>query len=104
MKRARGTYETFVRSLLFSLDPETAHRLTIKLLRAASHFDFALHWLRFFQPPSKPKTLFGLNFPNPIGLAAGLTKTAWHFRLGRRSGLASSRSGPSPRKPSREIP
>src|SRR5882672_1165161 len=74
MKRARGTYETFVRSLLFSLDPETAHRLTIELLRAASHFDFALHWLRFFQPPSKPKTLFGLNFPNPIGLAAGLDK------------------------------
>src|SRR5262249_10885704 len=25
-------------------------------------------------PPSKPKTLFGLNFPNPIGLAAGLDK------------------------------
>jgi dihydroorotate dehydrogenase len=74
MKRARGTYETFVRSLLFSLDPETAHRLTIELLRAASHFDFALHWLRFFQSPSKPRTLFGLNFPNPIGLAAGLDK------------------------------
>src|SRR2546421_9964716 len=74
MKRARGTYETFVRPLLFSLDPETAHRLTIELLRAASHFDFALHWLRFFQPPSKPKTLFGLNFPNPIGVAAGLDK------------------------------
>src|ERR1700757_1248876 len=74
MKRARGTYGTFVRPLLFSLDPETAHRLTIKLLRAASHFDFALHWLRFFQPPSKSKTLFGLSFPNPIGLAAGLDK------------------------------
>ncbi|PYL59802.1 MAG: dihydroorotate dehydrogenase (quinone), partial [Verrucomicrobia bacterium] len=67
-------YETFVRPLLFSLDPETAHRLTIKLLRAASHSDFALHRLRLFQPPSKPRTLFGLNFPNPIGLAAGLDK------------------------------
>src|SRR5437879_11337441 len=74
MKRARGTYETFVRPLLFSLDPETAHRLTIELLRAASHFDFALHRLTFLQPPSKPKTLFGLNFPNPIGVAAGLDK------------------------------
>src|SRR3989442_4996058 len=74
MKRARGTYETFVRPSLFSLDPETAHRLTIELLRAASHFDFALHRLRFLQPPSKPKTLFGLNFPNPIGVAAGLDK------------------------------
>jgi dihydroorotate dehydrogenase len=67
-------YEAFVRPLLFSLDAETAHRLTIKLLRAASHSDFALHRLRLFQPPSKPRTLFGLNFPNPIGLAAGLDK------------------------------
>src|SRR5882762_3170725 len=74
MKRARGTYETFVRPLLFSLDPETAHRLTIELLRAASHFDPALRVLRSFQPPSQPKTLFALNFPNPIGLAAGLDK------------------------------
>jgi dihydroorotate dehydrogenase len=74
MKRGRGTYRTFVKPLLFSLDPETAHRLTIELLRAASHLDFALCALRSFQPPSKPKTVFGLNFPNPIGLAAGLDK------------------------------
>src|SRR5436309_2143644 len=70
----KNFYVRFVRPLLFSLDPETAHRLTIELLRAASHFDFALHRLRFLQPPSKPKTLFGLNFPNPIGVAAGLDK------------------------------
>src|SRR6059058_5113540 len=69
-----NSYERLFRPLLFSLDPETAHRLTIELLRAASHFDFALHWLRCFRPSSKPKTLFGLNFPNPIGLAAGLDK------------------------------
>src|SRR5436309_8818131 len=69
-----NSYERLFRPLLFSLDPETAHRLTIELLRGASHFDLALRTLRFFQPPSKPKTLFGLNFPNPIGLAAGLDK------------------------------
>ncbi len=74
MNRARGTYETFVRPLLFSLDAETAHHLTIGLLQRASHFDSALRVLRSFQPTSKPKTLFGLNFPNPIGLAAGLDK------------------------------
>src|SRR6059036_2114846 len=70
----KNGYERFIRPLLFSLDPGRAHRFTIELLRAASHFDFALRVLRFFQPPSKPKTLFGLNFPNPIGLAAGLDK------------------------------
>ena len=67
-------YEQFVRPLLFSLDAEAAHRLTIELLRAVSHFDPALRVLRSFQPPSQRKTLFGLNFPNPIGLAAGLDK------------------------------
>jgi dihydroorotate dehydrogenase len=70
----RNRYERVVRPLLFSLDAETAHRVTIELLRGASHFDLALRVLRLFQPPPKPKTLFGLNFPNPIGLAAGLDK------------------------------
>ena len=74
MKRARGTYELFVRPLLFSLDAETAHHLTIGFLGRASNFDVALRLLRRFQPKWKPVTLFGLNFPNPIGLAAGLDK------------------------------
>src|SRR5213594_331685 len=70
----KNGYERFIRPLLFSLDAETAHHFTIALLRQASQFDLALRVLRFFQPPSKPKTLFGLTFPNPIGLAAGLDK------------------------------
>jgi dihydroorotate dehydrogenase len=70
----KNAYERFVRPLLFSLDAETAHRFTIRLLGSASHFDVALSALRSFQPPPKPKTVFGLNFPNPIGLAAGLDK------------------------------
>jgi len=74
MKGSRGTYETFVRPLLFSLDAETAHHLTIELLQKASHFNPALRVLKSFQPSSKPKTLFGINFSNPIGLAAGLDK------------------------------
>ena len=74
MKRALGTYERFVRPLLFSLDPEIAHHLAIALLQKASYFDPALRVLKSFQPSSKRKTLFGLDFPNPIGLAAGLDK------------------------------
>src|SRR5947208_16234202 len=70
----KNLYERVVRPLLFSLDPETAHRFTIELLRGASHFDLALRVLRLFQPPSEPKTAFGLNFPNRIGLAAGFDK------------------------------
>src|SRR5262245_58343187 len=67
-------YERLARPLLFSLEPEAAHHFTIASLRGASCFDPALRVLKQFAPPSKPKTLFGLNFPNPIGLAAGLDK------------------------------
>ena len=70
----KNGYERLVRSFLFSLDAETAHQFTIRLLGSASHFDVALSALRSFQPPAKPKTVFGLNFPNPIGLAAGMDK------------------------------
>ena len=69
-------YQRVLRPLLFSLEAETAHRFTIASLRKASHFDPALRALERFTPPSKPKTLFGLTFPNPIGLAAGLDKNA----------------------------
>jgi dihydroorotate dehydrogenase len=74
MKRSRGAYEAFVKPLLFSLDAETAHHLTIGLLAWASNFDSAIRVLRSSQPRSKPKTAFGVNFPNPVGLAAGLDK------------------------------
>ena len=59
---------------MFSLDAEAAHHFTIASLRSASRFDLALRALKQFAPPAKPKTLFGLTFPNPIGLAAGLDK------------------------------
>jgi dihydroorotate dehydrogenase len=70
----KNLYERLVRPLLFSLEAETAHHFIIASLARASHFDPALRVLKRFAPPSKPKTLFGLTFPNPIGLAAGLDK------------------------------
>jgi len=70
----RSVYERLVRPLLFSLDAEAAHHLAIALLRGASHVDLALCALQSFQVGPKPKTVFGLTFRNPIGLAAGLDK------------------------------
>ena len=70
----KNSYERFVRPLLFSLDPEIAHHLTIASLRGASHFPPALRAFKRPAPSAKPKTLFGLTFPNAIGLAAGLDK------------------------------
>jgi dihydroorotate dehydrogenase len=69
MKR-NGAYERLVRPLLFSLDPETAHDLTLKFLSVAGTFLL----LRVYQPNSKPTTVFGITFPHPVGLAAGFDK------------------------------
>jgi dihydroorotate dehydrogenase len=72
--KAASAYERLVRPLLFSLDPETAHHLAISALRRAASFPPALRALRIFQPQPKPKTLFGVTFPHPVGLAAGFDK------------------------------
>ena len=69
-----ATYEKVVRPLLFSLDPERSHDLAIGLLRRASQVKLALHLLGRFKPAAKPKTVFGVTFPNPLGLAAGFDK------------------------------
>jgi dihydroorotate dehydrogenase len=69
-------YKRFVRPILFSLDPETAHDVAIAGLRAVSHVDLALRSLKRFAPTPKPSKVFGITFPNPIGLAAGLDKNA----------------------------
>lgn len=67
-------YEKVVRPILFSFDPERAHDFSLGLLRRASHSNLALAALRRFRPPPAPQTLFGVTFPNPIGLAAGFDK------------------------------
>ncbi|MBI5329504.1 MAG: quinone-dependent dihydroorotate dehydrogenase [Betaproteobacteria bacterium] len=61
-----------LRPLLFRLDPEAAHNLT---LSALNRFD-ALGLLAPFLPavPAAPRRVMGLDFPNPVGLAAGLDK------------------------------
>ena len=71
---AAGLYERLVRPLLFSLSPEAAHNFAIRNLRAASKWPAALRRLEHFRPSAKPKTLFDLTFPNPVGLAAGFDK------------------------------
>ena len=67
-------YRSLVRPLLFALDPETAHHLALGALRLASSSSALLSVLRKFRPPPRPAQVFGLHFPNPIGLAAGFDK------------------------------
>ncbi len=59
------------RPLLFSLDAESAHNLTLPALRRAA----ALGLTRTLRKPKPdPRTVMGITFPNPVGLAAGLDK------------------------------
>ncbi|CAA9891977.1 dihydro-orotate oxidase, FMN-linked [Candidatus Methylobacter favarea] len=62
----------FIRPLLFSLDPETAHDVTLKLLNLA-HIS-GLAGLLYPAIEDKPVQVMGLTFKNPLGLAAGLDK------------------------------
>src|SRR3954467_15281822 len=59
------------RPLLFSLDAEEAHNLTLPALRRAA----GLGLTRVLRRPSPdPRKVMGITFPNPVGLAAGLDK------------------------------
>ncbi len=69
------------RPLLFRLDAETAHALTLYALRFTQSIPPALWLLRLiYSAPAKPVTAFGLTFRNPIGLAAGYDKDALAVR------------------------
>jgi dihydroorotate dehydrogenase len=59
------------RPLLFALDPETAHNATLPALRRAEAAGLLRHHAR---PAPDPRTVMGISFPNPVGLAAGLDK------------------------------
>jgi dihydroorotate dehydrogenase len=61
-----------LRPLLFSLDPETAHHVTLKALKIAELTGLA--GLNRAKSTDKPVTVMGLTFKNPLGLAAGLDK------------------------------
>ena len=60
------------RPLLFSLSPETAHDLSQDLLGAAGRLGVSKLFVR--QPTAAPVNVMGIDFPNPVGLAAGLDK------------------------------
>ncbi|MFN0318266.1 MAG: quinone-dependent dihydroorotate dehydrogenase [Burkholderiales bacterium] len=71
-----------LRPLLFALEAETAHRVTLNALDAAHRA--GLSRLFAASVPPCPVQIMGLSFPNPVGLAAGLDKNGEHI-----DGLAS---------------
>jgi dihydroorotate dehydrogenase len=61
-----------LRPALFTLDPETAHDVTLKLLKTV--YISGLSKLVYPAPINKTVKIMGLEFKNPVGLAAGLDK------------------------------
>ncbi|MCL7713992.1 quinone-dependent dihydroorotate dehydrogenase [Stenotrophomonas mori] len=66
-----------VRPFLFAFDAERAHGLALSALEAA--WRTGTTPLLAARPAPMPSTVFGLDFPNPVGLAAGLDKNGEHI-------------------------
>ncbi|EDY84275.1 dihydroorotate oxidase [Verrucomicrobiia bacterium DG1235] len=74
-----AVYKNLLKPLFFKLDPERAHELTVDSLRVMRAIPGLSRFLGVFnQLPSaaKPVEVFGVSFPNRIGLAAGFDKNA----------------------------
>lgn len=63
---------TLLRPLLFAFDAESAHHLTLETLRLAARSGIAGACAT--RSAGTPRTVMGIAFPNPVGLAAGLDK------------------------------
>ena len=72
-------YKSLIRPLLFKLDPEKVHYLITDFLNVGYKLPFAKSISKSLfqvQDPRLERELFGLKFPNPVGLAAGFDKDA----------------------------
>jgi dihydroorotate dehydrogenase len=73
------------RPLLFALDPETAHHVTLRSLRFLGRIGLAP--IAGPAPAACARELMGIRFPNPVGLAAGLDKNGEYIDTLARLGF-----------------
>ena len=71
-------YKSIIRPILFQFDPEKVHHFTFKLIRFLSNVGFGgiFRSLYKVEDVRLEREVFGLKFPNPVGLAAGFDKDA----------------------------
>ena len=70
-------YKHMLKPILFCFNPERAHNILFKGLTILRHIPFARHIIRAIyhrESPTLEKEVFGIKFPNPVGLAGGLDK------------------------------
>lgn len=75
-------YKSIIRKTLFLFDPEKVHHFTFALIKILMKIPFVPAITRSIFVVDKPgleREVFGLRFPNPVGLAAGFDKNARLF-------------------------
>ncbi len=75
-------YQRLIRPIFFLFDPERIHHLSFRLIKLVHCLGLGPIIRRFFQVnhPDLVREVFGLKFPNPVGLAAGFDKDAIAFK------------------------
>ena len=75
-------YKKLISPFLFLFDPERIHTFTFSLIKIFFKIPLSGFLVDFFykiENPKLKKTLFGLTFTNPVGIAAGFDKNATHI-------------------------
>ena len=72
-------YKKLVQPFLFLFDPEKVHYFSFSMIKWLSFIPGVAQIIRFLfqiKHPKLEREVFGLKFPNPVGLAAGFDKNA----------------------------
>lgn len=77
-------YKRLLRPLLFRFQPETIHYIVFGMLKAGGYVpgvSTIVKWIFQYKHPTLHRNVFGIDFPNPVGLAAGMDKDAEVFDM-----------------------
>lgn len=70
-------YKNIIRPILFKFNPELIHQITLRLLKILGKIPLGRNIVRLIYKrdhPALAREVFGIKFPNPVGLAGGLDK------------------------------
>jgi len=75
-------YQRLIRPIFFLFDPEKIHHISFRLIKLVHFLGFGPFIKRYFRlnHPKLEREVFGLTFPNPVGLAAGFDKDAIAYK------------------------
>lgn len=75
-------YKSILRPILFRFSPETAHKLTLRMLKFVGKIPGGGAFVKMLykrKTTNLSREVFGIKFPNPVGLAAGLDKNGEYY-------------------------